>query len=49
MGDGHGGNVVEPPQNLIGVEFDEERAELVFFDDLVEIVAVVVHDDIEIL
>ena len=49
MGDWHGGNVVKSSEDLVGVEFDEEGAELVFFDDLVEVMAVVAHDNIKVL
>ena len=49
MGYRHGSNVVESPENLVGVEFDEEGAELVFFDDLVKVMAVVVHDNVKVL
>ena len=49
MGYRHGSNVVESPENLVGVEFDEEGAELVFFDNLVEVMTIVVHDNVKIL
>ena len=43
------GQVIETSENLIGVYFDEESADLLFFDDLVEIVTEVVHNNVKVL
>ena len=40
--------VVESPEDLVCVYFDEERVDIFFFDYLVEIIGVVIHNDVEV-
>ncbi len=49
VGDGEHEEVVESPEDLVGVELDEDGVDFPLLDDLVEVVGVVVHDDVEVL
>ena len=49
MGDGLLTEIVEAPQYLIGKQLDEKLVDLFFLDDLVHVVAVVVHHHIQVL
>jgi hypothetical protein len=46
VGDGETGEVVETSQNLVGVDFNEQGCELFFFNDLIEVITIVIHDEI---
>ena len=49
VSDGQHSKIVESSEKLVGVYFDKVRIYLLFFNQLVKIVWVVVHNDIEIL
>ena len=43
------GQVIETSEDLIGINFDEKPVDLLFFDNLVEIITEVVHNDVKVL
>lgn len=43
------GEIVEASEDLVDVEFGEERCDFFLFDRLVEIIREVVHHDVQIL
>ncbi len=49
VGDREHAEVVEPSEDLVGIEFDEDGVNFFFLDELVKIVGIVVHDDVEVL
>lgn len=49
VGDGKHAEVVETSDQLVGIEFGEERRHFFLFDQLVQIVRVVLHHDVQVL
>lgn len=49
MSNGDHGEIVEPSEQLVGVDLDQERVHLLLLDHLVQVVREVVRDDVEVL
>ena len=49
MRNGQHKQIVQSSEDLIGINFDQQRIDLPLLDDLIEIVRVVIHNDIEVL
>lgn len=49
VGNRQHGQIVESSEYLVGIDFDEQTIHLFLFDDLVEVVSEIVHDNVKVL
>lgn len=49
MRNGQHKEIVQPSEDLIGIDFDQYWIDFPLFDDLIQIIRVVIHNDIEVL